>query len=61
MARKSITAAQDIKAGERLSEKNLCIKRPGTGLAPREWDNVVGRTAKEDIDADTLLTKKMFK
>lgn len=55
IARKSIVAKRDIKAGETLSEDNLAIKRPGTGISPMQWDAVVGKTAKKDYNEDDLL------
>lgn len=44
-ARKSLVASRAIQAGEMFSESNLAVKRPGTGLSPMRWDDVVGRTA----------------
>ena len=53
--RRSIVASRNIKKGEKLSEDDLTFKRPGTGIYPSEIDNVIGRTAKEDIKEDTLI------
>lgn len=55
IARKSIVAAMDIAKGERLSELNLAVKRPGNGLSPMEWDKVMGSIAKKDFKADDLI------
>lgn len=55
VARKSIIAARDIKAGELLSEENLTVKRPGNGLSPMLWDSVVGTYAIRDFQADHLI------
>lgn len=52
MARKSIVAARAIAAGEVLSEENLAVKRPGTGMSPMDWDRVVGRAAPRAFAAD---------
>jgi N,N'-diacetyllegionaminate synthase len=52
VARKSIVAACDIKKGEVFSEKNLAVKRPGNGLSPMRWDEIAGRKADKDYDAD---------
>ena len=52
VARKSVVAARSIRAGERLSEDNLTVKRPGTGLSPMRWDDIVGRLATRDFAAD---------
>lgn len=55
VARKSIVAACDIKAGEIFTEENLTVKRPGTGLSPMNWDDVVGKTATRDYKTDELI------
>jgi N,N'-diacetyllegionaminate synthase len=55
IARKSIVAACSIKAGEAFSEKNLTAKRPGTGISPMQWDNVIGGTASRDFNEDELI------
>jgi N,N'-diacetyllegionaminate synthase len=54
-ARKSLVAAQPIRAGERFSTSNLTVKRPGTGLSPMQWDDIVGRVASRDFAADELI------
>ncbi|NLX40883.1 MAG: N-acetylneuraminate synthase [Bacteroidales bacterium] len=55
IARKSIVAAKDIKAGEQFTEENLTVKRPGTGISPMRWDEVIGLTAKRDFLEDQLI------
>jgi N,N'-diacetyllegionaminate synthase len=55
IARKSIVAACDIKAGEVLTEQNLTVKRPGNGISPMKWDEIVGMTAKRDFAEDELI------
>ncbi len=60
VSRKSIVAARDIKKGERLTKDNLTIKRPGTGLLPRDLSKIIGSRAMHDIVADTLITKYDF-
>lgn len=55
IARKSIIAARDIKAGEILTEENLTVKRPGNGISPMRWDEVVGSRAIRDFKADHLI------
>jgi len=59
-ARRSLVAACDIPAGTELTEKVIAIKRPGTGMPPAMRPSIVGRTAKEDIPAGTVLTLEMF-
>jgi N,N'-diacetyllegionaminate synthase len=43
-----------------LTEKVIAIKRPGTGIPPSMQKSIVGRTAKNDIPAGTVLTLEMF-
>ena len=54
-ARKSIVAAVAIKAGEVFTEENLTVKRPGNGLSPMKWYDVVGRQASRDYQPDELI------
>ena len=56
VARKSIVARTAIAAGETFTERNLTVKRPGTGLSPMLWDSVTGRTATRDFLPDELIT-----
>lgn len=51
-ARRSIVAARPIAKGEPFSELNLTAKRPGTGLSPMRWDEVLGQPAPRDFAAD---------
>jgi N,N'-diacetyllegionaminate synthase len=55
IARKSIVAKYDIKKGEILSENNLAIKRPGNGISPMRWDEVIGTIATRDYKEDELI------
>ena len=55
IARKSIVAAKDIAKGEILSEDNITIKRPGNGISPMKWDEVVGTVAIKDFKYDQLI------
>ncbi len=54
-ARKSIVAATTIRAGAVITPELLTLKRPGDGLGPNEVDRLIGRRARCDIDADTLI------
>lgn len=56
IARKSIVAACDIKAGEEFTEQNLTVKRPGSGISPMRWEEVLGQKAKKDFNEDELIT-----
>jgi N,N'-diacetyllegionaminate synthase len=55
IVRKSIVAACDIKKGEVFTEKNLTIKRLGTGISPMRWDEIVGKTSTKDYHEDDLI------
>jgi len=59
-ARRSIVAACNIKEGETLTEENLITKRPGYGISPLHWDNVVGKKAAKKIDNDELISWDMI-
>ena len=61
IARRSVTAAVDIAAGDTLVDSVLTLKRPGTGIAPRDVSRLTGRTAAVDIPRDTLLTWDMVR
>lgn len=53
--RRSIVSARDISAGEIIEEADLCAKRPGTGFAPNQIDQVIGKKAVKDIKADMII------
>ena len=55
VVRKSLVASQAIKAGEAFSAQNITTKRPGTGISPMRWNEVMGRTALRDFVADELI------
>ena len=55
IVRKSIVAEGPIKKGEVLTENNLACKRPGGGISPIEWDNVIGKTAVRDFQPDEMI------
>lgn len=55
VARKSIVAACPIRRGEVFTEQNLTTKRPGDGLSPMCWHQVLGTTACRDYDTDDLI------
>lgn len=55
IARKSIMAARAIKKGETLSEENLTVKRPGNGISPMKWKEVIGTVAVRDFKEDEVI------
>lgn len=55
VARKSIVAARPIRKGELFTEDNLTVKRPGNGISPMLWDEVIGQSSIKDFEADDLI------
>lgn len=55
VARKSIIASKDIKTGDIFTEENLTVKRPGDGINPMRWFDVIGKYAPRDFEEDELI------
>lgn len=55
VARKSIVANCSIKKGELFTEQNLTVKRPGNGISPMLWDEILGLNAIKDFEPDDLI------
>ena len=55
IARKSIVAATEIKKGELFTPQNITVKRPGGGISPMKWDEVIGTTASHDYQPDEMI------
>jgi N,N'-diacetyllegionaminate synthase len=55
VVRKSIVAKTWIKKGDRFSEMNLGTKRPGEGLSPMKWEEVIGAEAKRNFEPDEII------
>lgn len=55
VARKSIVASKNIKAGDILTKDNITCKRPGNGISPMLWYDVLGKTAEKDFVEDELI------
>jgi len=55
IARKSLVANQPIKIGERFSADNITAKRPGAGISPMRWDEVLGQVSQKDYEKDDLI------
>ena len=56
LIRRSLVAACDIKKGESFSRNNITIKRPGTGMKPNLYNNILGKAAVRDISKDSLIS-----
>jgi len=57
---KSVVSSREIPAGAKISREMLASKKPGTGIPARQLSDVVGRKARVDIPADTVLTEEML-
>lgn len=55
VARKSIVANCKIVEGEKFTEDNLTTKRPGTGISPMRWDEIIGRVSNRNYEKDELI------
>ena len=55
IARKSIVANKNIFKGEKFTKDNLSVKRPGTGLTPMKWYEVLGTVAKKDFKENEMI------
>ena len=60
VARKSIVAARKIKKGEVFTEENITCKRPGNGISPMKWYQLLGRIAEREFNADELIVDSAF-
>lgn len=56
VARKSIVAKKTIRKGERFTEDNLAVKRPGTGISPMRWNEIIGLYADKDYVEDEKIS-----
>jgi N,N'-diacetyllegionaminate synthase len=55
IARKSIVATRNIAKGEVFSTENITTKRPGDGVSPMRWNEVLGQAAKRSFTEDELI------
>ena len=55
LVRKSIVANKIINKGDLFSEKNLIVKRPGTGISPMKWDYLIGKKSTKKYKEDDLI------
>jgi sialic acid synthase SpsE len=55
IVRKSLVAARAIQAGEPFTSENITAKRPGTGISPMHWDELMGRNASRAYAPDELI------
>jgi len=55
IARKSIVANRRIQKGEIFTQENIAAKRPGSGISPMQWEQIIGRSAKKNFNEDELI------
>ena len=55
IARKSIVANRIIRKNEIFTEKNITAKRPGNGISPMQWNNILGKKASRNFNEDELI------
>ena len=55
VARKSIVASKNINIGDIFTEENITAKRPGNGINPMRWDEIIGKKAIKDFEEDELI------
>ena len=55
VVRKSIVAKTEINKGEIFSAENITVKRPGTGISPMKWDEIIGQRAKRSYYRDEMI------
>ena len=55
VVRKSIMAAREIRKGDTFTENNITVKRPGTGINPMRWDEIIGKIASKSYKKDELI------
>ena len=60
-ARRSIVVKKFIKKGEKISEKKLIAKRPGTGISPMYWKKILGKKATKNLKEDEIIKISDFK
>mgnify|MGYP001611848426 FL=1 len=58
--RRSLFVVKNIKKGEKMTKNNVRSIRPGYGLAPKDFENVLGKIAKKDIEKGTPLSLKLI-
>jgi len=60
IARRSVVATIDLSSGEQLTVENTAIKRPGTGISPKEYEAAIGKAVNQDISVGTPITHDML-
>jgi N,N'-diacetyllegionaminate synthase len=56
IARKSVVAKSPIEPGEKFTEQNIALKRPGYGIQPKDVSKILGMVAKVPFDTDDVIT-----
>ena len=59
-ARRSLVINKKLEKGTVITENDITLKRPGTGIPPKFYDIVIGRSVKHDLEEDTILQWEMI-
>jgi len=46
---------RDLRKGEKVTEENLTVKRPGTGISPMRWDEMIGRKVDKNYKTNEII------
>ena len=57
-ARRSVVSLRKIKKGELFTKENIGCKRPGTGISPTRFNEILGAVCNNDLEEDVLLSEK---
>ncbi len=60
VVRKSIVAKKNIKKGDKFTAESITVKRPGTGINPMRWYDVIGKVADRDYKEDEIISKEII-
>ncbi len=60
VARKSVVALKPIKKGDIYSIENITVKRPGNGISPMNWYDILGQEAQDDFEEDEVIRDSRF-
>ncbi|WP_314006042.1 N-acetylneuraminate synthase [Gemella morbillorum] len=60
VARKSIIAKRQIRKGEKFTRENITTKRPGNGISPMCWYDILGKVSEDDFEEDTIIVHSEF-
>jgi sialic acid synthase SpsE len=60
VSRQSLVLSRPLRAGQRVSDDDLTVQRPGNGIPAADWTRAIGRAARHDVPAGTMLSWEML-